>query len=316
MHILITGGAGFIGSSLTDRLLAAGHHIVSIDNFDPYYDPAVKENNLTTALQSRRFKLYRDDILDTAALDKIFTEHDFEIVVHIAAKAGVRPSILDPHGYYRVNVTGTLNLLEQCKRKHINKFILASTSSIYGNNKKVPFSETDAVDNPISPYAASKKAAELLCHTYHHLYKMNIHALRFFTVYGPRQRPDLAIHKFFQMITSGQPITLFGDGSTSRDYTYIDDILDGITKSITNISGYEIINLGESKTITLMDMVSMIEDVLGQKAVRKSQPMQPGDVDRTFADISKARRILGYDPQTNLRIGLEKFRDWFLTQYS
>jgi len=314
MNILITGGAGFIGSSLVDRLLQQGNKVVVIDNFDPFYDPTVKGKNLIKAQDFDQFTLYREDILNYDALEQITDKNDFEIIVHIAAKAGVRPSILNPHGYYQTNVTGTLNLLELCKKHNIKKFVLASTSSIYGNNKSVPFSETDIVDYPISPYAASKKAAELLCHTYYHLYGIQTHALRFFTVYGPRQRPDLAIHKFFKLISKNEPITLFGDGSTSRDYTYIDDILDGVLKSINIVSGYEIINLGESKTITLSDLVALIENVLGKKAIKKSEGMQPGDVDRTFADISKAKRILDYNPQTDMKTGLENFWEWYQSQ--
>ncbi len=314
MHILITGGAGFIGSHLTERLLDLGHRVSVIDNFDPYYDPQIKENNLARALDHSGFNLYRCDIRDTEEVGNIFNRSEIDLVYHIAAKAGVRPSIADPGGYYQVNVEGTLNLLEMCRKSGIRKFILASTSSIYGNNKKVPFSETDPVDNPISPYAASKKAAELLCHTYHYLYNMDIFALRFFTVYGPRQRPDLAIHKFFSMIDQGEPIPFYGDGSTSRDYTYIDDILQGLIKCLDRLSGYEIINLGESQTITLDEMVTVIEETIGKKAERRTLPMQPGDVDRTFADISKARRLLDYDPKMPFRQGIREFFEWFREQ--
>ena len=314
MHILITGGAGFIGSHLTEKLLGLGHRVSVIDNFDPYYDPQIKENNLTRALAHSGFTLYRCDIRNTEIVGNIFSRSDFDLVYHIAAKAGVRPSIADPRGYYQVNVEGTLNLLELCRQSGIRKFILASTSSIYGNNRKVPFSETDPVDNPISPYAASKKAAELLCHTYHYLYDMDIFALRFFTVYGPRQRPDLAIHKFFRMIERGEPIPFYGDGSTSRDYTYIDDILQGLIKCLDRLSGYEIINLGESQTITLSEMVTVIEETIGKKADRRMLPMQPGDVDRTFADISKARRLLDYDPKMPFRQGIGEFFKWFREQ--
>ena len=314
MNIFLTGAAGFIGSSLADRLLAMDYHVTAVDNFDPFYDKKIKKDNLQQALDHNSFRFHTQDILNFEALDKIFSDNDFEIVVHIAAKAGVRPSILDPNAYYQTNVMGTLNLLELCKKHKIKKFILASTSSIYGNNDKVPFSEDDVVDYPISPYAASKKAAELLCHTYYHLYGIQNYCLRFFTVYGPRQRPDLAINKFFKLITAGKPITVFGDGSTSRDYTFIDDILDGVMKSIEKVSGYEIINLGESQTITLNNLISLIENVLGITAKKKSIPMQPGDVDRTFADITKAKKLLGYNPQTDMRDGLIKFQAWFEKQ--
>jgi UDP-glucuronate 4-epimerase len=316
MEILVTGGAGFIGSHLVERLLHNNYSVVVIDNFDPFYDSSIKEKNLGHAKDFKNFRLYRDDILNTQALEKIFKEYSFDIIVHIAAKAGVRPSIIDPLGYYQVNVQGTLNLLEKCKQYSINKFIFASTSSIYGNNEKVPFAESDTVDFPISPYAATKKSAELICHTYHHLYGIAIYALRFFTVYGPRQRPDLAIHKFFKLISQNKPIPFYGDGTTSRDYTYIDDIMDGVIKSIERISGFEIINLGESQTISLHRLVDLIEKVLGKKAQKQFEPMQPGDVKQTFADISKAKRLLGYKPHTNIEQGLTYFYEWFRQNFN
>lgn len=315
MNILVTGGAGFIGSHLTERLLELGHRVSVIDNFDPFYEPEIKESNISRAQQYNQFKLWRTDIVNRRELERIFDDGHFEFIFHIAAKAGVRPSIADPAGYYRVNVEGTLNLLELCRTHGIMKFILASTSSIYGNNRKVPFSETDPVDNPISPYAATKKSAELICHTYHYLYGMDIFALRFFTVYGPRQRPDLAIHKFFRLIDRDEPIPFYGDGTTSRDYTFIDDILQGLVNCIDRVSGFEIINIGESQTITLNGLVRAIEKTIGKKAQRKKLPMQPGDVDRTFADIEKARRILGYNPQTEFHQGLKYFYQWFRETY-
>ena len=315
MNILVTGGAGFIGSHLTERLLELGHRVSVIDNFDPFYEPEIKESNISRAQQYNQFKLWRTDIVNRRELERIFDDGHFEFIFHIAAKAGVRPSIADPAGYYRVNVEGTLNLLELCRTHGIMKFILASTSSIYGNNHKVPFSETDPVDNPISPYAATKKSAELICHTYHYLYGMDIFALRFFTVYGPRQRPDLAIHKFFRLIDRDEPIPFYGDGTTSRDYTFIDDILQGLVNCIDRVSGFEIINIGESQTITLNGLVRAIEKTIGKKAQRKKLPMQPGDVDRTFADIEKARRILGYNPQTEFHQGLKYFYQWFRETY-
>jgi len=311
MRILVTGAAGFIGSNLVDKLLQTGHEIIAIDNFDPYYDRKIKEQNIAGARDYSKFHFFEMDITDEESIKNLFQKFPCEMVIHIAAKAGVRPSIEDPAGYYRANVLGTLTLLEACKEFSIKKFIFASTSSIYGNNKKVPFSENDFVDHPISPYAATKKACELLCHNYYHLYGINIFSLRFFTVYGPRQRPDLAIYKFFKLISQNQPIPLYGDGSTSRDYTYIDDILDGMLKSIQKVNGYEIINLGESQTISLVGLVELIEKILGKNADRKFMPMQPGDVDRTFADISKAKKLLGYDPQTKVEEGLMKFYEWF-----
>jgi UDP-glucuronate 4-epimerase len=311
MNILVTGGAGFIGSHLTERLLVLGHRVSVIDNFDRFYEPEIKEKNLARSQEFEGFRLWRADIQNRRELEQIFDKGQFEFVFHLAAKAGVRPSIADPAGYYRVNVEGTLNLLELCRTNGIMKFILASTSSIYGNNRKVPFSETDPVDNPISPYAATKKSAELICHTYHYLYGMDIFALRFFTVYGPRQRPDLAIHKFFRLIDRDAPIPFYGDGTTSRDYTYIDDILQGLVNCIDRVSGFEIINIGESRTITLDGLVKAIEKTIGKKARRNKLPMQPGDVDRTFADIEKARQILDYNPQTEFHQGLQYFYQWF-----
>lgn len=311
MNILITGGAGFIGSHLVDKLLALKNKVIAIDNFDPFYEKEIKEQNIKKASEFDLFKLYKVDILDKIKLNEIFKENEIEIIIHLAAKAGVRPSIIKPLECYKTNVEGTLNLLECCKDHNIDKFIFASTSSIYGNNQKVPFSENDPVDNPISPYAATKKGAELLCHNYYHLYGINMFCLRFFTVYGPRQRPDLAIHKFFNLMSKNEEIPLFGDGSTSRDYTFIDDIIDGVLKSIKKIKGYEIINLGESETISLLGLVSSIEEIMGKKAKRQFLPMQPGDVNRTYADISKAKKILDYNPSTKFFEGLEIFYNWF-----
>ena len=311
MHILVTGGAGFIGSHLVERLLNEGHRVLAIDNFDPFYDRAIKERSLASVLGHDRFRLFENDILDPAALTRVFRSGTIEMVIHLAAKAGVRPSIADPGGYYQTNVQGTLNLLECCREFKIDKFIFASSSSVYGNNRKVPFSESDPVDFPISPYAAAKKAAELLCHTYHHLHRINIYALRLFTVYGPRQRPDLAIHKFFRQIYEHQPVSLYGEGDTARDYTYIDDILSGIMSALKKVNGFEIINLGESEPVSLADLVKTIEAVSGSKVERKCIPIPPGDVLRTHADISKARKLLDYKPATSLREGIEKFKVWF-----
>jgi len=315
MNILVTGGAGFIGSHLVERLLDMGHEVAVIDNFDPLYDPGIKERNLSRASDYENFKLFRPDIIDAEEINKIFTQKNFELIIHLAAKAGVRPSIEDPVGYYKSNVQGTLNLLEQCKKHHIKKYIFASSSSVYGNNEKVPFSETDVVDYPISPYAATKKAGELLCHNYHHLYDIDVFCLRFFTVYGPRQRPDLAIHKFFKLIAQNKSIPVFGDGSTSRDYTYIDDILDGILKSIERVKGYEIINLGESKTIPLKDLVGSIEKIVGKEIKKEHLPMQPGDVTKTWANVDDLIRDYDYQPNTSIEKGVREFVAWYLSYY-
>jgi UDP-glucuronate 4-epimerase len=311
MSILVTGGAGFIGSHLIERLLDEGHTVIAIDNFDPFYNSSIKERNLTKARTHPAFVFEPLNILDKNGIERLFQTQTIETVVHLAAKAGVRPSILDPSGYYQTNVQGTLNLLECCREQKINRFIFASSSSVYGNNRKVPFSETDPVDHPISPYAATKKAAELLCHTFYHLYKINIYALRFFTVYGPRQRPDLAIHKFFRLIYNNESIPIYGNGSTSRDYTYIDDILDGIIAGIERVKGYEIINIGESQPVSLSELVQSIEKVSGKQAKKNFLPMQAGDVLKTHADTSKAKKLLNYQPTMPLSEGLKIFKEWF-----
>lgn len=310
MNYLITGAAGFIGSHVTDRLLQEGHSVTGIDNFDPYYDEAVKRKNISGALLNERFRLFEVDITEKESLSKIFEENSFDIVIHLAAKAGVRPSIANPGEYFKVNLEGTFNLLESMKKQESKKLIFASSSSVYGNNKKVPFSESDSVDNPISPYAASKKAAELLCYTYHHLYNINVFCLRFFTVYGPRQRPDLAIHKFINKIVYNEAIDVYGDGTTARDYTYIDDIVQGVCNAADLVKGYNIFNLGESRTISLHDMISTIESVLNKKAIIKRLPMQPGDVDLTNADITKSKAILKYNPSWGFREGIDAFINW------
>lgn len=320
--ILVTGGSGFIGSSLVDKLLLDNHRVVIIDNFNNFYDPKIKESNIKEVINNmqnhniddRNLVIYRTDIRDKDEINTIFSEENIDIVVHLAAMAGVRPSIEQPELYYDVNINGTLNLLEASKKYNMKKFIFASSSSVYGNNEKVPFNEEDVVDNPISPYAATKKSGELLCHTYHHLYDINVACLRFFTVYGPRQRPDLAIHKFTKLIMDGKEIPFFGDGSTQRDYTYIDDIVDGILKSIewidTDDKKFDVFNLGESQTISLKEMVETIESVLGKKAIKNMLPMQPGDVLRTNADITKSKEILEYNPNTNFKEGINKFVNW------
>ncbi len=312
--VLVTGGAGFIGSNLCDRLLNDGNNVIVIDNFDSNYDPAVKEKNVKNNLNNVNYQLIRKDIRDYNALDLIFNDTKIDVIVHLAAKAGVRASIDDPIAYEDVNIKGTQNILELAKKYGVKKLVLASSSSVYGNNKKVPFSETDNVDFAISPYAATKKSNEVMGHVYHSLYDMDIVFLRFFTVYGPRQRPDLAINKFMSLILEGKEIPVFGDGSTSRDYTYVDDIIDGVVKSIKYVANnekvFEIFNLGESEPITLSEMISTIEETVSIKAKIKKLPMQPGDVERTYADISKAKNIIGYNPQTSFKDGIKKFFEW------
>lgn len=311
MQVLVTGAAGFIGSHLCERLLSDGHSVVGIDNFDPFYDVSIKRDNLKQALTCADFTFVEADIRDDVRLREILSDHSCEMIVHLAARAGVRPSIEDPPGYEDVNIRGTTVLLTVARDVGIRKFVFASSSSVYGNNEKVPFCETDNVDFPISPYAATKKSGELICHTYSHLYEMDISCLRFFTVYGPRQRPDLAIHKFARLITAGEPIPVFGDGSMMRDFTYIDDTVDGICAAMQHCRGYEIYNLGESQPVRLDALVRTLEEVLGCRAIIKRYPEQPGDVQRTYADISKARRRLGYDPKVSLRDGLKRFSEWF-----
>ena len=311
-NILITGAAGFIGSHLSERLLQEGSRIICLDNLDTFYDPQIKIENLKPLLSNNNFTMIEGDIRDLKLLTDIFEGNRIDIIVHIAARAGVRPSIKEPLLYYDVNVRGTTNLLEMAKNYHIKKFIFASSSSVYGENKKVPFSEDDNVDYPISPYAATKKAGELISFTYHHLYGIPVNCLRFFTVYGPRQRPEMAIHKFTRLIYEGKSIPVYGDGTSRRDYTYIDDLISGITASVNTELGYEIINLGESKTIKLTELISLIEENLQKKAIIEWLPDQPGDVPVTFADIGKARRLLGYAPCIDIKEGAGRFVEWFL----
>ena len=309
MKALITGAAGFIGSNLSERLLADGWAVVGVDNFDGFYDPQIKRRNISECLKNDNFQLIEADIRDSEAMDKA-AGGDIRIIVHLAAMAGVRPSIARPKLYADVNVNGTIALLESAKKHRIDKFIFGSSSSVYGNNEKVPFSEDDCVDFPISPYAATKKAGELICHTYHHLFGISITCLRFFTVYGPRQRPDLAIHKFAKLIEQDKPVPVYGDGSMMRDFTYVDDIVNGIVAAMDKCEGFNIYNLGESEPITVNDLITEIEKALGKKAVRQYQPPQPGDVERTYADITKASEELAYKPSTAIRTGLEQFTAW------
>lgn len=312
---LITGGAGFIGSSLIEELLKQGNKVIAIDNFCDFYDTKIKENNIKELVKNKNFKIYRKDIRDRQALKEIFDENDIDIVMHLAAMAGVRPSIENPVLYQEVNCMGTQNILEEMKEHNVKKLVMASSSSVYGNCKEVPFREDMIVDYAISPYAATKKANEVMTHVYHKLFDMNVIMLRFFTVYGPKQRPDLAINKFTRLMLDGKKIPMFGDGTTSRDYTYIDDIVDGIIKScnyvLENKNVYEILNLGNSSPVSLKEMIETIGQALEIKPDIEQLPMQPGDVERTYADISKAKKLIGYEPKTTFKDGIKKFTDWY-----
>src|ERR1700730_5226878 len=311
MRILVTGGAGFIGSHLVEKLLAGGHGVAILDDFNDYYDPEIKRENI--AAVSKDVAIHRVDLREDAAVRNLFHGEKFDTIMHLAARAGVRPSIQHPRLYYDTNVNGTLHLLEAARVTGVERFIFASSSSVYGISKTVPFSEDLHLTQTISPYAATKIAGEFLCSTYSHLYKLRAVALRYFTVFGPRQRPDLAIHQFTKKISAGQPIDQFGDGSTRRDYTYIDDIIQG-TMAALNYAGplFDIFNLGEIETILLKDLIAALETALGKKAKINQLPEEPGDVPLTCADISKARKLLGYKPTTKFNEGLPKFIDWFL----
>ncbi len=316
MDVLVTGAAGFIGSHLVESMLSDDYRVVGLDNFDPYYERSAKERNLLAALEHPDFTFVEADICDGERLADVLADTGpFDAIVHLAAKAGVRPSIADPLGYERTNVAGTLNLLELAARAQRQpRFVFASSSSVYGNNPKTPFSETDSVDHPISPYAATKKTGELICHTYHHLYGLSVFCLRFFTVFGPRQRPDLAIHKFAKRIMAGEPIQMFGDGTTSRDYTYIDDIVTGVRSAVDRCQGYEIVNLGGEHPVTLTKMIETIAQTCDQAARIEQMPMQPGDVETTYADIAKARRLLAYNPSTTFGQGVQRQVQWLKEQ--
>lgn len=315
-NILITGGAGFIGSHLVDRLLAEDDwQVTVVDDFNDFYAPEIKRANISQHSENPQFRLYKTDICNAEALRRIFAASEFDAIVHLAARAGVRPSLCAPKLYSETNIGGTLNLLDLARGFRVKQFVFGSSSSVYGISNKIPFSENDRIQQPISPYAATKAAGELLCHTYSHLYDIRTVCLRFFTVYGARQRPDLAIHKFSRLITENKPIPFFGDGSTRRDYTYIDDIIDGVWAAIRyDKTPHEIFNLGESQTIELSKLIELLEENLGRKAILDRQPMQPGDVPVTFADISKAREFLNYDPQTKIEAGIKKFTDWFKSE--
>jgi UDP-glucuronate 4-epimerase len=312
-NILITGGAGFIGSHLVDRLLAEGDwHVTVVDDFNNFYRPEIKRENIAAHLSDPGFRLIEADIRDRESLAQAFTGANFDCIVHLAARAGVRPSLEEPELYAETNINGTLNLLQLARAGNVKHFVFGSSSSVYGINAKVPFSEDDHIRQPISPYAATKAAGELLCHTYSHLYGLRCVCLRFFTVYGARQRPDLAIHKFAKLISEGRPIPIFGDGTTRRDYTYVDDIIAGVRAAIDyRASAYEVINLGESRTVELSELIALLEKELQKKAIIDRQPLQPGDVPQTFADITKARTLLNYNPQTPIEEGIRRFIQWF-----
>jgi len=313
VNFLVTGGAGFIGSHVCERLLQTDHAVWAFDDLNNFYDPQIKRRNLRD-LQAlaKPFEFMQGDLTDRAALDELCSSVKFDQIIHLAARAGVRPSLAEPALYQRVNVEGTVNVLEAARLTDVKKITIASSSSVYGVNAKVPFAESDPIFSAISPYAASKLACEALGHVYHHIYGLDVVMLRFFTAYGPRQRPDLAIHKFAKLIHAGKPIPVFGDGKTARDYTYVSDIVDGILACTQQTFGYEVFNLGESQTVTLSRLIEFLEAALGEKAVLDRQPLQPGDVPITFADIAKARARLGYQPRVNIEQGIPLFVDWFL----
>src|SRR5216117_2745112 len=317
MNFLVTGGAGFIGSHVCERLLQMGHSVWALDDLNAFYDQALKQRNLD-ALEAlgKPFTFVKGDITYKPVLDRLFKATRFDQIIHLAARAGVRPSLVEPALYQRVNVEGTVRLLEAARLRGIKKITIASSSSVYGVNAKLPFSEDDPIFSAISPYAASKLACEALGHVYHHVYGMDVVMLRFFTVYGPRQRPDLAIHKFAQLITAGKAIPVFGDGSTARDYTYVSDTVDGIIAATQKEFGYEIFNLGESQTVRLSYLIKLLEEALGKKAIIDHQPLQPGDVPITYANIGKARSLLGYSPGIKIEQGIGLFVEWFRAEIS
>jgi UDP-glucuronate 4-epimerase len=313
MNFLVTGGAGFIGSHVCERLLRDGHAVWAFDDLNDFYSPTVKQRNLEEIKSTGKgaFTFLPGDITQRSEVENLFAATRFDQVIHLAARAGVRPSLSEPALYQRVNVEGTVNILEVARKQGVRKITIASSSSVYGINAKVPFSENDPIFSAISPYAASKLACEALGHVYHHVYGMDVVMLRFFTVYGPRQRPDLAIHKFAQLISMGKPIPVFGDGSTARDYTYVTDTVDGVLAATQREFGFEIFNLGESQTVTLAHLIDLLESALGRKAIIDRQSPQPGDVPITFADISRAQKFLGYRPTVKVEEGIPRFVEWF-----
>ncbi|HHV55874.1 MAG TPA: NAD-dependent epimerase/dehydratase family protein [Firmicutes bacterium] len=326
-RVLVTGGAGFIGSHLVDRLVAAGHEVAVVDNFDPFYDPTVKRANIALHLATGAVALFEADIRDYGAMEHVFCEVRPQIVVHLAARAGVRPSLADPRGYAEVNVMGTVNLLELSRNYEVERFLFASSSSVYGSNEKVPFAEDDPILQPASPYGATKAAGEALCESFAAAYGLPVVALRFFTVYGPRQRPDLAIHKFARLMLAGRSLPIYGDGTTERDYTYIDDIVDGIVRAMAwegldrlgNAKGrrvpYRVFNLGSDRPVRLMTLIALLADVLGREPIIQRLPEQPGDMPRTWADLTRSRAELGYSPTTTLEDGLRRFAEWLTTSH-
>ena len=311
-NILVTGGAGFIGSHLCEKLLENDYNVICLDNFNDYYDLRIKEDNIAESLKDKNFTLVKGDILDKGCLKNVFSRYNIDKIIHLAALAGVRPSLINPQEYVDVDIKGTVNLLEVAKKYRVEQFIFGSSSSVYGINSKIPFSEEDRIDLQISPYATAKRCAELYCATYHYLYKIPVIILRFFTVYGSRQRPDMAIHKFTRLMSQGKSISMFGDGKSERDYTYIGDIVDGILKAMQKINKFEIFNLGNSKTIKLIDLINCIEYKLKIRAKIEQLPNKPGDVLITCADISRAKRMLGYNPSTSIEEGIENFVKWYL----
>jgi len=309
---LITGAAGFIGSSLAQRLLAEGKTVIGVDNFNDYYSPIFKQENVQPFAKNKKFKLYKIDITDVTKLNQVFGKEKPKKVIHLAARAGVRPSLEDPGLYQQVNIEGTLNILEACRRYKVKQLVFASSSSVYGGSTQVPFTETETADRPISPYAATKRAGEMLCFNYHHLYGLPVTCLRFFTVYGPKGRPDMAPYMFTELVYQGKGLKMFGDGSSRRDYTYIDDIIDGISKSLDKELGFEIINLGNSQTVPLKYFINLVGKIL-KKPVKVTQvPEQPGDVPITYANIAKAKKLLGYSPKTSFDQGMKKLVSWYL----
>ncbi|RAJ94103.1 UDP-glucuronate 4-epimerase [Larkinella arboricola] len=315
MTILLTGGAGFIGSNLTKQLLQEGKQVVCLDSLDSYYNPDIKWANVQQSLDHPHYHFHEGDIRDAELVNTLFRTYAFDAVIHLAARAGVRPSVQDPALYYDVNVTGTLTLLQAMQHAGVKKMVFASSSSVYGDSLQVPFTESDPSDRPLSPYAASKRAAELLCHTFHHLYGFDIFCLRFFTVYGPNQRPEMAISQFTDSILNEKPINVFGDGTTARDYTYVEDIVNGIIQSLENLRGFEVLNIGGSDPISLANLIQVIERVVGKSALINRLPMQPGDVQQTYADIRKATQLIGYQPTVRVEDGIKRFVAWYLVKY-
>ena len=310
-RVLITGGAGFIGSHLADRLLARGDFVAALDDFNDYYDPAIKRANIAMAMQNPNYRMYEADICDEPRLRHIFSEVRPDVVIHLAARAGVRPSLKDPNLYHRVNVIGSQHVLDACRDLGPRHLVFASSSSVYGGSTDVPFRETNPVMRPISPYAATKRMNELQAHVYSHIYGLQVSMLRFFTVYGPRQRPDMAIHMFTKLISEARPVPMFGDGSTRRDYTYIDDVLDGLERCVDRSFPYEIFNLGEHHTTSLRELIDLIAKHVGKPAIIEQKPLQPGDVEITYADINHARELLGYNPQFSMEEGIRRFVEWY-----